>query len=101
MKTKRRLIAVLIIVLALVLAAMLGAKPLYYLYRDVSYYFGDRTEAEQTVKGFAIGLVILLVFYKLRTKEVQVMSLYNNGQISKEEAEAALLEKYGPAGEVS
>ena len=53
MKTKRRLIAVLIIVLALVLAAMLGAKPLYYLYRDVSYYFGDRTEAEQTVKAFA------------------------------------------------
>ena len=50
--------------------------------------------------GFAIALVILLVFYKLRTKEVQVMSLYNNGQISKEEAEAELLEKYGPAGEV-
>jgi len=50
--------------------------------------------------GFAIALVILLVFYKLRTKEVQVMSLYNNGQISKEEAEAELAEKYGPAGEV-
>ena len=53
MKTKRRLIAALIIVLALVLAAILGAKPLYYLYRDVSYYFGERTEAEQTVKAFA------------------------------------------------
>ncbi len=50
--------------------------------------------------GFAIALVILLVFYKLRTKEVQVMSLYNNGEISKEEAEEVLLEKYGPAGEV-
>ena len=50
--------------------------------------------------GFAIALVILLVFYKLRTKEVQVMSLYNNGEISKEEAEAELLGKYGPAGEV-
>ena len=53
LKTKRRLIAALIIVLALVLAAILGAKPLYYLYRDVSYYFGERTEAEQTVKAFA------------------------------------------------
>lgn len=53
LKTKRRLIAVLIIVLALVLGLALGAKPLYYLYRDVSYYFGERTEAEQTVKAFA------------------------------------------------
>jgi Na+/melibiose symporter-like transporter len=43
--------------------------------------------------GFAIALVILLVFYKLRTKEVQVMSLYNNGQISKEEAEAAAIKR--------
>lgn len=48
--------------------------------------------------GFAVALVILLVFYKLKTKDVQVMSLYNNGQISKEEAEAALADKYGPAG---
>ena len=51
--------------------------------------------------GFAIALVILLLFYKLRTKEVQIMSLYNNGEISKEEAESTLLEKYGPAGAVS
>ena len=50
--------------------------------------------------GFAIALVILLLFYKLRTNEVQVMSLYNNGELSKEEAEAVLGEKYGPAGEV-
>ena len=50
--------------------------------------------------GFAIALVILLVFYKLRTDEVQVMSLYNNGEISKEEAENALAKKYGPAGDV-
>ncbi|MBQ7915639.1 MAG: MFS transporter [Firmicutes bacterium] len=48
--------------------------------------------------GFAVALVILLVFYKLKTKDVQVMSLYNNGEISKEEAEAALADKYGPAG---
>lgn len=48
--------------------------------------------------GFAIALVILLVFYKLRSNEVQVMSLYNNGEISREEAEEKLIEKYGPAG---
>lgn len=48
--------------------------------------------------GFAIALVILLVFYKLRTHAVQVMSLYNNGEITKEDAESVLREKYGPAG---
>ena len=53
MKTKRRLLTVLIIVLAVALGVTLGARPLYYLYRDVSYYFGERTEAEQTVKAFA------------------------------------------------
>ena len=49
--------------------------------------------------GFAIALVILLLGYKLRTKDVQTMSRYNNGELSREEAEAALAEKYGPAGE--
>ena len=53
MKTRRRIIAVFLVLMALGLAAVLGAKPLYYLYRDVSYYFGERTEAEQTVKAFA------------------------------------------------
>lgn len=48
--------------------------------------------------GFAIALVILLVFYKLRSDEVQVMSLYNNGEISREEAEEKLVAKYGRAG---
>ena len=47
--------------------------------------------------GFAIALVILLLFYKLRTKDVQIMSRYNNGQLSREEAESLLAEKYGPA----
>lgn len=48
--------------------------------------------------GFAIALAILLLFYKLRSDEVQVMSLYNNGEISKEEAEGKLADKYGSAG---
>lgn len=49
--------------------------------------------------GYAVALVMLLTWYKLRSKDVQVMSQYNNGQITREEAEAALAEKYGPAGE--
>jgi len=49
--------------------------------------------------GFAIALVILLLFYKLRTKDVQVMASFNNGEISRDAAEALLAEKYGPAGE--
>ena len=49
--------------------------------------------------GFALALVILLVFYKLRSADVQTMSRYNNGELSKAEAEALLGEKYGKAGE--
>jgi len=49
--------------------------------------------------GFAIALVILLLFYKLKTQDVQIMAQYNNGQISREEADALLAEKFGPAGE--
>jgi Na+/melibiose symporter-like transporter len=49
--------------------------------------------------GFALALIFLIFFYKLRTKDVQVMSQYNNGEITKEEAEKALAAKYGPAGE--
>lgn len=49
--------------------------------------------------GFAVALAILLLFYKLRSKDVQIMSRYNNGELSREEAEALLAEKYGPAGE--
>lgn len=49
--------------------------------------------------GFAVALAILLAFYKLRSVDVQVMAQYNNGQIGKDEAEAVLAAKYGPAGE--
>lgn len=50
--------------------------------------------------GFAIALVILLLGYKLRTDEVQVMAQYNNGEITKEAVEKILGDKYGSAGEV-
>ena len=49
--------------------------------------------------GFTIALVILLAGYKLRTRDVQIMSRYNSGVLSREEAEAILAHKYGPAGE--
>ena len=45
--------------------------------------------------GFAIALLILILFYKLKTKDVQVMAKYNNGEISREEAEQLLGAKYG------
>ena len=50
--------------------------------------------------GFAIALAVLLLGYKLRTKDVQIMAGYNNGELTKAEAEARLAEKYGPAGSV-
>ena len=49
--------------------------------------------------GFALALVILLAFYQLRSRDVQTMSRYNNGEISKAEAETLLQKKYGKAGE--
>lgn len=49
--------------------------------------------------GFAIALIILMAFYKLRTKDVQIMSQYNNGELSQAEAEAQLADRYGKAGE--
>ncbi len=48
---------------------------------------------------FTLALVLLLLLYKLRTGEVQVMARYNSGQITREEAELVLKDKYGPAGE--
>ena len=47
--------------------------------------------------GFAVALAILLLFYKLRSKDVQTMAQYNNGEISREEADALLGAKYGPS----
>lgn len=49
--------------------------------------------------GYILALILMLVCYKLRDKDVQVMSEYNNGEISKQEADAQLAAKYGPAPE--
>lgn len=45
--------------------------------------------------GYVVGITILLLFYKLRDKDVQVMAKYNNGEISLEEAEEKLNKKFG------
>lgn len=52
MKTKQRAV-IAVAVIVLLAAAVLGAKPAYNLYRDISFYHGERTEAEKTVKAFA------------------------------------------------
>lgn len=50
--------------------------------------------------GYVVGIIVLVLFYKLRDRYVQTMAAYNNGEISKEVAETELLEKFGPAAEV-
>jgi len=49
--------------------------------------------------GYALALLMLLGMYKLRTKDVAVMSRYNNGQISREEADTLLGDRFGPPAE--
>ena len=45
--------------------------------------------------GFTVALAILLLFYKLRSRDVQTMAQYNTGEIGREEAAALLSAKYG------
>lgn len=47
--------------------------------------------------GFLIAAILMFFIYKLRDKDVQIMSDYNNGKISKEKADALLKQKYGEA----
>lgn len=42
----------------------------------------------------AIAFVLLLVFYKLNDRDVNIMTLCNNGEITREQAEAQLSRKY-------
>lgn len=52
MKTKKWQVCLLVI-LALALGLLLGAKPLYNLYRDISFYWVERSETEKEIKAFA------------------------------------------------
>ncbi|MCR5154148.1 MAG: MFS transporter [Lachnospiraceae bacterium] len=49
--------------------------------------------------GFTIALIILVLFFKLRTDDVQKMARYNNGDMTKEEAKKELAVKFGPGAE--
>ena len=40
------------------------------------------------------SIILLLCFYKLRTKDVAVMARYNAGEITREECDAQLSRKY-------
>ena len=52
MKQRKALIA-LFLLLALLLAGLLGAKPIYNFYRDISFGWTERTETEKAVKAYA------------------------------------------------
>lgn len=52
MKPKKWLIAAFT-VLAILLIALMGAKPLYNLYRDISFDWVERSETEKAVKAYA------------------------------------------------
>lgn len=49
--------------------------------------------------GYLIAAILMGVMYKLRDKDVQTMSDYNLGKISKAEADQLLEKKYGPAAD--
>ena len=51
MKTKR--IRVWLLTAAVLLAALLGAKPLYHFYRDISFGWEERSEQEHIIKNHA------------------------------------------------
>ena len=50
MKTKQRAV-IAVAVIVLLAAAVLGAKPAYNLYRDISFYHGERTAARDRMRS--------------------------------------------------
>jgi len=49
----RKLLMVVFAVLAVLLMALMGAKPMYNLYRDISFHWEERSEQEHIVKAYA------------------------------------------------
>ena len=58
MKTKKKIWIGTAVLLILVLAAVMAYKPLYNLYRDVSFYWEERSEEEKKVKTYAEAMGI-------------------------------------------
>jgi len=50
---KKTWLAALFVLLAVLLIALLGARPLYNLYRDISFYWVERSDTERAIKAFA------------------------------------------------
>ncbi|WMJ23517.1 glycoside-pentoside-hexuronide (GPH):cation symporter [Paludicola sp. MB14-C6] len=44
--------------------------------------------------GAILALILIICFYKLRDKDVQIMTNYNQGKITREEAQSQLSKKY-------
>ena len=61
---------VLLVVLAVLLIALLGAKPAYNLYRDISFHWEERSEQEHTVKAYAETMGISYGEYPVRLIEL-------------------------------
>lgn len=53
MKLKKKTAAIVVMVLAVVLIAALGAKPAWYVIQDVTFYWTEHTETELKVKAYA------------------------------------------------
>lgn len=53
MLKERKLLLIPFIILLILLVCLMGAKPIYYLYRDISFGWEERSEAAHTVKNFA------------------------------------------------
>ena len=69
MKTRKTLITVFVI-LAVLLITLLGAKPVYNLYRDISFDWEERSEQEHTVKAYAETMGISYGEYPIRLIEL-------------------------------
>ena len=50
---KKKILTVLFVVLSILLIALLGAKPAYNFYRDISFGWEERSEQEHIVKAYA------------------------------------------------
>ena len=61
---------VLLVVLAVLLIALLGAKPVYNLYRDISFGWEERSEQEHIVKAYAETMGISYGEYPVRLIEL-------------------------------
>lgn len=53
MQKEKKALILIFTILALLLALILGAKPLYHFYRDISFSWVERSDAEKAVKAFA------------------------------------------------